>query len=349
MAVPTLGLTVAQDIVNAALDFYIKGPALAQTKQRRPLLALMEANKKTFPGGKQYISTPVQGNFMSDGPVFAAGFIQDDQLQFSQSSNILRAKVPYYLRHAGLVITIQELIEDGISVSDRGETSQHSEADVTRLTGILENRLEDFGESWARSMNLVLWKDGSADAKDLAGLTSILTDSATVGLTEGLDRGTYPWWRHRVNLAVQASPQNQTLTKFFRNEVIQLKRFNGMPSKILCGSRAWDGIMQEVSEKGYYTQTGFAKGTDVGIGQDDLSIKGIGKFEYDPTMDDLGFSSRFYVLDTKHFKLQPIEGEDEKLWKPERPYNYLVLLRSMTWMGGLIFSQLNGNGVYQLA
>jgi len=341
-----LGLQVAQDIAAAALDFYVRGKTIKQTMQARPLLKLLQGSEKSFPGGKQYISVPVQGQFMSDTQGFMIGVSNDDQLQFAQAANIIRPQVPWKQVHSGFIITFTECLQDGVSISDRGTESEHAETELTRLTAILENRLEDFGESWARSINLMLWRDGSQDAKALPGVKSILIDNPLAGVTEGLDRGTYAWWRHRVNLALAVSPAEQKLTKFLRNEVIQLKRYGGRNWQILCGSRFWDGIMQEATEKGLYTQTGFANGVDIGI--ETLKLKGIGEFEYDPTLDDLGESSRAYVLSTPHMTLRPIEGEANKTLKPERPYNYLVLLKSMTWAGGLIADQLNCHAIYGL-
>ena len=341
-----LGLAVAQDIAAGALDFYVRGKTIKQTMQARPLLKMLTSGEKSFPGGKTNISVTVQGQFMSDAQGFLIGVQQDDQLQFSQAANMLRPQIPWKMVHAGFIITFQECLQDGISISDRGSTSEHSEVELTRLTGILENRLEDFGESWARSMNLTFWRDGSQDAKAPPGIKSILIDNPSQGVTEGLDRGTYLWWRHRVNLGLAISPAEQKLTKFLRNEVIQLKRYGGRNWKVLCGSRFWDGLMQESSEKGIYTQTGFTKGVDIGL--ETIRLQGIGEFEYDPTLDDLGEASRAYFISQPHMKLMPIEGEANKTLKPERPYNYLVLLKSMTWAGGVIADQMNCHAIYGL-
>jgi hypothetical protein len=49
------------NIANAAMDFYIKGQALAQTMQERPLLKALKPAQKTFPGGKEFIRAQRQG------------------------------------------------------------------------------------------------------------------------------------------------------------------------------------------------------------------------------------------------------------------------------------------------
>ncbi len=347
---PAFGTTVAQDIASAALDFFVRGDALLQTQQERPLLAFLNAGKATFPGGKTYISEPIQGAVMNDTAGFFAGYSQDDQLTFTQAANLLRAQVPWRETHAGFVITHTELKQDGITVTDgESATSEHTDVQLTRLTAILKNRLNDFAESWARALNTMLWLDGTQDAKQVAGVKSILLDDPTTGTVEGLSQVTYNFWRSRANLALTASAENQTLTKFLRNEVLQLKRFGGRPDKILCGSAFWDGMMQEIEKKGLYTMTGFTGKNDVGIDQDSIALKGIGSLQYDPTLDTMGEAKRAYVFDSRRIKLRPMEGEENKTLEPARPYQYMLMLKSMTWTGGLIATQLNAQAVYSLA
>ena len=345
-----LGLTVATDIANAALTFYVRGGALMQTMQERPLLRILNAAKQTFPGGKDNISDPVQGATMSDTAGFFAGYTEDDALTFTQAQNILRVAYPWKELHAGLIISWTELKKDGVSVNDPGQkTSDHSEAELTRLTSILQNRLEDFGESWARSMNSMLWNDGAQDAKAIPGMRSLLTANSAVGVTGSLNRATYSWWRHRTLLganAVTPSAQLQTLSRTLRSELRQLRRYGGRPNQALCGSAFIDGLELEVQEKGIYTDEGFTNEGKTDLGMAKIRMRGLGSFEYDPTLDDAGQSKYCYVFDDRRVKLRPMEGEDNKVLSPERPYNYAVFLRSMTYTGGLTCTQLNANAVY---
>jgi len=346
---PALGLAVATDIASAALDFHVRGDALLQTQQKRPLLAFLEEGKETFPGGKQYITEPVQGAVMNDTAGFFAGYSQDDQLAFTQASNLLRAQVPWRECHAGFIITHTELKQDGITVTDgESKTSDHSDVALTRLTAILKNRLNDFSESWARAKNSMLWADGSQDAKQIPGVQSLLMDDPTAGNTvASLSQNTYTWWRNRAKIDLGFSAENQTLTKFLRNEIIQLTRFGGQPNKILCGSLFWDAIMQEVEKKGLYTMTGFNGKTDIGMQR--IAIAGIGEFAYDPSLDNLGRSKFAYVFDSRRLKLMPMDGEENKTLEPARPYQYMVMLKSMTYTGGMVITQPNAMGVYAIA
>lgn len=342
-----LGFVVASDIINAALIFYIKGKTLSQTTEEKPTLAKFRAKSKTFPSGKGFqISTPVQVSYMGDVPSFYAGYTQDQQLQFTQAQNILRAIYTGYETHAGLGITWTELKVDGITVSDNNKMSNHSDREATVLTDLMENRLEDFGESWMRAENFTLWKDGSQDPLVPPGILSIMTDNPTTGSTGGLNRQTYPPWQHRVNLGLTASPENQTLTRYLRADQRQIRRYGGRTDYMPCGSKWLDALELEIQAKGQYTVEGFKNEGATDIGMADISMRGVGKFVYDPTLDDLGFSNRCYMFDLRRIQMRPMQGEDKKICTPERPYNYMVFFRSITSVFAVTCNQLNALAVY---
>jgi len=339
----------ANDLASAALAFYIKGPAFAQTIQEKPLLRALEQNKKTFSGGVGTIKGNVRGSYLDDTSGFFSGYNEDEALTFQVSQDLQQFSYTWREIHAGLVISWTELKKDGISVVDNSQTVEHSGAAAHRITPLLKDRMLDFGEGWAREMNLMLWKDGSQDSEAAAGLLSLLTDTAETGTTGNINRATYSWWRHRVNLALAPSPANQTMTKTLRAETRQLRRYGGRPSIALCGSDFIEALESEVHEKGYYTDQGFINKGKTDVGMPDLALRGMGSFQYDPTLDDLGLTKRAYIIDPKAIQLRPMEGEENKLVTPERPYNYAVFLKSMFWTGALCCNQLNANGVYAIA
>lgn len=343
-----ISISVATDVANAALTYYVRGKAFLQTIQEKPLIAALSAKKKTFPGGKDNVSYPIQGAFMSDTSGFFAGYTASDTLTFTQAQNLLRAAYAWKELHAGLVITETELKMDGISVNDSMKTSEHSEVELTRLTGVLQNRLEDYGESWAREFNEMLWSDGSQDSKAVPGVMALLTESEATGTVGGLSKATYAWWRSRLVLGINPSDQNQTLSKKLRSELRLLRRYGGRPSVALAGSAFLEALESEVQEKGIYTQEGFKSEGKTDLGMADITMRGLGRFQYDPTLDDLGWSKYCYIIDPKHLILSPMEGEENKIRTPERPYDQFVFLRSMTWTGALGVNQLNAHGVYSV-
>jgi hypothetical protein len=374
----TLSLAIANDIVNAILRYYVRGKAIAQTIQEKPLLRFLTAGKKTFPGGDRYIEFKVQGQYLSDqtpvalpgitdvfnaqspgvtpvinGSValnnFFAGYSEDAALQFAQAANMLPAFYKWYECHAGLIITFTELKKDGITINDNQRKSEHGDMALTRIAGLLENRLDDFGESWARAVNGMLWNDGTQDANQIPGILALFPDNSGSGLTVGgLNDKTYPWWNPVLALDILPSAASQTLTKTLRSKQRQVRRFGGKPNKFLCGSGFLDALELEVHEKGLYTQEGFVNRGQMDVGIADISLRGVGQFEYDPTLDDMGRGNYCYEFDSRNLTLWVMEGEWNKVVTPERPYQYMVFLKSMTLTGALCVKQRNAHAIFSV-
>lgn len=337
------------NIAAASLDYHIKGPVHSQTIQNKPLLAALKKNQKTFPGGKEYITIGVKGEYTSE----LQGYSHDDQVSYANPANMKRAQTPWYELHCGISFTATELKKDGISVVDSttgANTSKHSGRELTVLANILEDKMEDMSEGWARSFNNMGWQDGTQDSKVVPGIMSfILDDPTAAGTTFGLDRVQNTWWRNRASLAIDSSTAaNQNLVTKLQQEFRQLRRYGAPKHTFLCGSDFLDAFEQELRAKGNYTLEGWAKQGRIDASVADLAFKGI-NLEYDPTLDDLGRAKYGYVLDMSAIKLMPMEGEDMKKHNPARPEDRYVIYQAMTWTGGLIARQLNTSGVYSIA
>src|SRR5262245_17221402 len=194
------------NIANASLDFYLnKGDTFKQSIQAKPLLRLMESTAKSFPGGKGNISLAVKGDYGAGGVNDkVVGYTHNDAVSFYTPANIKRVNYPWREHHIGLTLTHTELKIDGISVTDEAgdgtSMSNHTDREMTVLVNLLADKLEDFGEQYARSMNTLMWGDGVADAKALSGMQSIILASPNTGSTGGLAR-TNTWWRNRAATA----------------------------------------------------------------------------------------------------------------------------------------------------
>ncbi len=339
-----------ENIANAAIDYHFdRGKVKSQTIQDKPFLSAMMAKAKTFPGGQGNITVRVKGIYTTT----IQGFEHDDAVSYSNPANIKTAVYPWKLIHAGINFTAHEMAKNGISISNtttgEGE-STHSQAEMTQLADLLQDKLEDFSEGWDRSFNLMLWKDGTQDAKQVPGLQSIVLDAPTSAVVVGgIDQSSNSWWRNRAVLGIStASAANQTLVQTLQNEIRQLRRYGGRPNLWLAGSSFLDWFEQELRAKGNYTLEGWDKGGAIDASVADLAFKGIA-IKYDPTLDDLGRQKYAYVLDTRTIFPMVISGEDMKKHSPARPENKYVFYRAMTWFGGLICNQRNANGVYSIA
>jgi hypothetical protein len=350
-----VGFTIQQleNIANAALDFYVKGQPLSQQIQDKPLLAAMKAAQKTFPGGRGEI----KGNVKADYTTSFMGYSHDDTVNYTNPANIKQYTYPWKELHAGLSLTLTELKIDGISVvdsEDGADTTNHSGREMSAITNLLQDKLEDMDEGMARSMNSLDWLDGTQSAKVFAGVTAFISDNPTTGVVGGIDRAANTWWRNRARTAqsggvITASPSLQTLSKTLRSEVRQLRRYGGMPNLVLAGSAAIDRLESEIAEKGTYTMQGFANNGKTDIGIAGISMRGVGDVVYDPSLDDLGRQDYIYFIDTRHIYPYVMDGEDMKKHNPARPPEKYVLYRGVTWTGTLVARKLNAHGVYQTA
>jgi hypothetical protein len=148
---------------------------------------------------------------------------------------------------------------------------------------------------------------------------------------------------------LQPSGESQNLCRFFQSELRLLQLFGGKPDVAFCGQDFLNALEMEIRSKGVYTQQGFTKDGTNDFGQGEVSLMGLGKFTWEPMLDQVGESKRCYVLDSRRIKVRPMEQEDDKTLTPVRPYNYLVFLHNITWTGTMTTTQLNCHGVYSLA
>lgn len=339
-----------ENIANAALDFHLnRGRVFSQTIQDKPLLRRMMAKSKAFPGGKEYLTQRVKGEYTTT----IQGFEHDDPVGYANPANIKESRWQWKLIHWGIEVTIHELLKDGISIADtatgKGE-QRHSEREMTVLANLLDDKIEDMIEGGERGMNEMFWRDGSQDSKQVPGIMSFIHDDPTVGaVVGGIDQAANTWWRNRAMLGINAStPDNQTLVTALQKEWRQLRRYGGSPDLVLAGSDFLEAYEKELRAKGNYTDTGWANKGRIDASMDDVSFKGVA-FQYDPTLDDLGREKYAYVLDTKTIFPKHIEGENMKRHNPARPADQYVMYRALTWVGGLVCSQRNANGVYSIA
>lgn len=342
-----MALTMQQldSIANARLDHYLKGQPLSQTIQEKPLMKALRAKQSTFPGGKGELKFNVKNDYDTE----FMGYEYDDPVSYGNPANIKQCSYTYAEIHMGIKLTNTELKRDGITVVDTttGENTSPVEGrEVEGISNIFDDKLEDMNEGGERSFNEMCWLDGTQSAKVFAGVLSMISGTPTTGVVGGIDRAANSWWRNRASLGITPSASLQTLTKLIRTEKRQLLRYGGRPTLWLCGSTFLDGLDVEVTEKGTYTQTGFAKGTDIDAGP--VSVKGLGTFEYDPTLDDLGYAKYCFGFDLRHLMLKVMSGEDMKKHAPARPPEKYVLYRAVTWTGTMINRKLNAHAVYSV-
>lgn len=342
-----------ENIANAALDFHMdQGQVFSSTIQAKPLLREMTNNAGTFPSGKENITVRVKGQYTTE----IEGFEGDDSVGYGNPANIKTAAYPWKNIHWGIKVTMDELKKDGITISDTTDGTgeqRHTGREKTALANLLDDKIEDMKEGAERGLNLMYWLDGSQDAKVIPGIQSFIVDDPTAALSvAGIDQSisANSWWRNRANLSINvgSTPSDNVLINFLKTEMRQLRRYGSPKHIALCGSDFLDQLEEEIRAKGNYTLDGWAKSGSIDVDMADVVMKKMA-FEYDPTLDDLGYADRCYILDRNVIKPINMEGEYMKRHSPARPADKYVIYRAVTLTGGLVCRQRNTSGVYGLA
>jgi hypothetical protein len=350
------------NINNSALEHYIdKGKVWAQNIANKPMLQAFNAAAGKFPGGKDYVSFGVKSG---QGGGTLAGYSGDDQLSYYNPTGTKRAKFQWREHFIGVQITHTELKVDGINVVEDGadqSTSSMDGAEEHRLAHMLEEKMDDLGEDYAFSLDRLVHGDGTADAKGLAGIQSIILESPSVGSTGGLSRVANTYWRNRAATVANAAAGGQgaitsasanggALITFLEKEWLQLSKFRKGTTKykIFAGSDFIAAYRFEMRANGYYTMNGL-KGTVDGS-QGSLEWKG-NPIEWDPTLDDLSLAKRCYVIDMSKtgLRLLYMDGNRMKKHNPARPYDRMVMYNGLSMTGVMIAKQLNTSAVYDIA
>lgn len=351
------------DINVGALENYIdKGKVWKQNIQNKPLMKAFNDAAGKFSGGKENVSFAVKSG---KGEQRLQGYSGDDQVGYYNPTGMRRAKFPWKEHHMGIVLTHTELKVDGIDVIENGAdqtTREMSGREKHALVNLLDEKNDQLGEDYAFSLDRLLHGDGSADAKSIAGIGSLLLDNPAAGFTGGIGRATNAWWRNRAATVANAGAGGQgaitpsataggTLIEFMDKEIRERARFkNGSTNvKYFAGADFIDAYRGELRANGSYTMNGWNEGNvDGSMG----APKHAGvPLIHDPTLDDLGLSKRCYAIDMGRtgVRLLYMDGQRMKRHHPARPYDRYVMYNGITMTGVLIAKQLNTSGVYDIA
>jgi hypothetical protein len=165
-----------------------------------------------------------------------------------------------------------------------------------------------------------------------------------------LNRATFSFWRNRslvgANAIVYDTSNGGNIVQTMKREIRQLRKFGGKPNVALCGADFIDAMEREYRANGQYYVDGPGKG-DVDLDVGTIRMGNL-RFEYDPSLDDLGFAKRCYIWSDKDLFLMKMPGEWNRPHAPARPVNQFVVNRSITCTGQMIARRLNSAGVYAI-
>ena len=350
------------NILNSTLAYYMdKGKVFKQNVQNKPMAKAFDDNSGTFPGGKSMVSIGVKSG---QGGGTLQGYSHDDQVNYYNPASNKRVNYTWKEHHIGLGMTHTELKNDGITVEENNasqSTSEKSGREQFVLANLLEEKLNEFSEDYAKSWDTLIHGDGTADSKSLAGMRSLILDVSASGLTGGLGRGVNTWWRNRAATAANAAAggtgaivsntaNGGALIQYMQTESRQINRYASGTVKRMnfAGSSFIGALESEYRANGRYTDTGFNTSDALVPDMPTMSVLG-SKIIYDPLLDDLGYAKRLYSIDMNAIKLLYMTGEKMKKANPARPYDRYVMYRGLTTTAVMVARQLNTSGVYDIA
>ena len=356
---------VIADINASALKNYLKkGDVLSQNIQSKPMLAAFNRRSGRFSGGNGLVVSRAVDAGQGGGSL--QGYTGDDQVGYYNPTGTKRAEYTGKEHHIGMVVTMTELKQDGIEVTETGasqSTSNVSGREEHALVDILETKYRRLNEDYDRSLDLLLHGDGSSDPLALAGIRSLILDNPGSGTTGGISRTLFPWWQNRAATAAYGGAGGQgaitvnpsgggSLIAFLDTEIRQLKRYNtGRTSWMWFAGSDWiDGYKSELRANGYYAQN-MATDNSVPDGSMNDPRHAGNQIGYDPTLDDLGYEKRCYVLamGEDDLQLKYFNGTKKQQHNPARPYDRYVMYNGMTTTAVLTAFRLRTSAVYDIA
>lgn len=358
----------AQQITHAlatGLDHYVRGPLFNSGIQEKPTLAKFENSAKTFSGGNENISIGVKFDTGADGVNDGVtGFSHTDTVNFYNPGKGLRANYVWREHHIGMTLSETELKRQGILVGDEFAPLKRGRGDrgLEILANVADEAIADFSEQYAKTMNTLIWGDGTADTSALHGLRSFILDIPTIGTAGGLANASYPKWRNRAytaafaahasydatyggNKITSAATNGGVLLQTLQAEWRQLRRYGGKPDTFVAGSDFIEAMELEMRANGNYSDTGFNRKQDGSMGE--MYFKGV-KVEYDPTLDDLSRAKFAYIWDSSDIYLYALEGDWRRQRTPARPYNEFTFHQSLLCTGQMVARRRNSALVVEI-
>lgn len=338
---------------RAAIDYYLKNDPIDQINTERPLLKFLTGGKQAYAGGLQYIVEQLRysndSNFQS--------YFGDSQVSYNRKRTIQQAKYTWGSFHDGFGLNEDELAQNGITMTD-DKNSTPSDAEKVQLTNLFDENMQALKTGFEEKFDLMLHRDGTASATDIAGLDSLISktpsSSAVIG---GLNQQTYTWWRNYANIGISTAAAGN-LTDQMEIAWRECTRYGGtMPNKILVGSSFLDAYRKDAGLTVNRQIMAPGKGgTSLDSSVSGVYFKGV-ELTWDPVFDVLDaldspatlWAKRCYFINDRYIKLRPIKGHWMVPRKPPRVYDRYVQYWALTSKAGLTTNKRNAHAVLSIA
>ncbi len=347
----------AQEVTDAGkigLDFYLKNKPIDQIAVERPLYKYLAGKKVTAPGAKQYIVEQLRVRYQSNFQWFNGSQV----VTYNRRQSIEPAQYAWRSAHDGFSLDEDRLIQNGISVTDDGPGGNASDAERLQLTNLLEEQNEilrlGFQEKFSQAQHL----DGTQSADAITGVDALISLTPTTGTVGGIDRAGAGnvYWRNYAQTGLTITTTTGNILDYMEIAWRACVRNGGKPDFIEAGDDFIDGFRNFMFKSfGRLDYEGVSERTIEG-GTKMLTFHGV-TIVWNPEFDDLDalyapattWSKRCYMINGRHLKLRPIDGQDMITRKPPRAYDKYEFYWGLTWRGAETMNRSNAHAVLAIS
>jgi hypothetical protein len=347
----------SQEVTDAGkigLDFYLKNEPVDQISVERPLFKFLSGSKMSAPGAKQYVVEQLRYRYQSNFQWFNGSQV----VTYNRRQSIEQASYAWRSAHDGFSLDEDRLIQNGISVDDSGPGGKASDAERIQLTNLLKEQSEILRLGFQEKFSHALHLDGTQSSDALTGIDALVSLTPSTGTVGGIDRSQAgnAYWRNYAVGSLTTTTTTGNILDYMEIGWRACVRNGGRPNKIIAGDDFIDGFRNFMFKSfGRLDYEGVSERTIEG-GTKALTFHGV-TIEWSPEFDDLDstyapattWSKRCYMLNGKHIKLRPIEGQDMISRKPPRAYDRYEYYWGLTWRGAMSMNRSNAHAVLSIS
>jgi hypothetical protein len=343
---------------RAAIDYFLKNDPIDQINVERPLIKTLMSKRQDYAGGLQFVVEQLRfsndSNFQS--------YFGDQQVTYNRKRTLQQAKFAWGAFHDGFGLNEDELTQNGIVVTDDRDATP-TDAERVQITNLFKENMETLKLGFQENFDLMLHRDGTQSATDIAGLDHLVSLTPAVGVVGGIDAATNTWWRNYAQTAIDPADLVDEMEIAWRECI---RRGGKAPDLILAGSDFLDAYRVQASlavnrqvilggKEGNQRAAMLDAGIGTGVATG-LFFKGV-EITWDPVFDELDvldaptipWAKRCYFVNSTYLKLRPIKGHWMVPRKPPRVYDRYVHYWALTAKASLTTGKRNAHAVLSIA